>query len=88
MSGDEQLDIRIDNPFKAARQQLEQLVRSEDLDALVKRYPIRDTPFQQRVASKLGFRKPHHLQNAARRQLTIDEELLAELRHLAGPLPT
>ena len=88
MSGDDQLDIRIDNPFKVARQQLEQFVRDEDLDAFVKCYPIRDTPFQQRVATELGFRNPRHLQNAARRQLTIDQELLAALRHLAGPLPT
>ena len=87
-SGEDLLDIHIDNPFKAARQQLEQSVTDEDLDTIVKRYPIRDTPLQQRVATELGFQKASHLQNAARRQLTIDKELLAALRCLAGPLPT
>ena len=88
MSGEDLIDIHIDNPFKAARQQLEQSVTDEDLDTIVKRYPIRDTPLQQRVATELGFQKASHLQNAARRQLTIDKELLSALRRLAGPLPT
>ena len=88
MSGEERLDIQIDNPFKEARQQLEQLVTDENLDTIVERYPIRDTPLEQRVSTELGFQKTRHLQNAARRQLTIDNELLTALRRLAGPLPT
>ena len=46
ISEEDLLDIQVDNPFKAARQQLEQLVTDEDLDTIVKRYPIRDTPLQ------------------------------------------
>ena len=87
-SGEDSLDIQIDNPFKAARQQLEQLVADQDLDNIVERYPIRNTPLRKRVATELGFREIRHLENAARRQLTTDEELLAALRQLAGPLPT
>ena len=87
-SGEDLLGIQIDNPFKAARQQLEQFVTDENLDIIVKRYPIRDTPLQKRVATELGFQETSHLQNAARRQLTIDKGLLAALRRLAGPLPT
>ena len=88
MSGEDLLHIQVDNPFKAARQQLEQYVMNRDLDTIVRRYPIRDTPLQQRVATELGFQKTRHLQSAARRQLTINQELLATLRHHAGPLPT
>ena len=79
-SGEDLLDIHIDNPFKAARQQLEQYVTDENLDTIVKHYPIRDTPLQKRVATELGFQKTSHLQNAARRQLTIDKELLEPFR--------
>ena len=86
-TGKDLLSVPIDNPFKAARQQLEQLVAAEDLDTIVKRYPIRDTPLQQRVATELGFQKTSHLQSAARHQLTMDTELLTALRRLAGPLP-
>jgi len=86
-TGKDLLSIRIDNPFKAARQQLEQFVAAEDLDTIVKRYPIRDTSLQQRVATELGFQKTSHLQSAARHQLTMDTELLTALRRLAGPLP-
>ena len=85
--GDDSLDIQIDNPFKAARQQLEQFVTDEDLDTIVKRYPIRDTPLEKRVATELGFQKTRHLQSAARRELAADKELLVVLRRLAGPLP-
>lgn len=88
VSNKDLIDIQIDNPFKAARQHLEQLVTNGKLDTIVKYYPIRNTPLQKRVSAELGFRKPRHLQNAARRELTIDKELLAALRALAGPLPT
>lgn len=86
-TGKDLLNIPIDNPFKAARQQLEWFVTAEDLDTIVKRYPIRDTPLEQRVATQLGFQKTSHLQSAARHQLTMDTELLTALRRLAGPLP-
>ena len=87
-AGDDLLCIPLNNPFNTARQQLEQLVKEEDLDTIVTLYPIRDTPLQQRVATELGFRKITHLHNAARHQLTIDEELRGAVRRLAGPLPT
>ncbi len=81
------IELSLENPFLTERQRLERLVNASDLDAIVARYPVRDSGFRGRVVESLGYTSADQLQAAVRHQLTDDEVLLAAIRKLAGPLP-
>jgi ABC-type oligopeptide transport system ATPase subunit len=86
-SGAEEAAFRLASPFPALLSQLQQLLVKQDLDQLVRRFPIRETALRTEVSKALGFREPGDYEAAIRSRLRADAELVATLRGVVGPLP-
>ena len=68
------------------RARLQQLVSSEDILAIVTRYPVRETPALVEISRKLGFQNQKQYEGAVLKLLTDDGEALGFARSLFGTL--
>lgn len=57
-----------------------------DLDTIIARYPVRETPALREIAIRLGFQSRTQYENAVRKLLMDDPETLAGLQALFGTL--
>jgi hypothetical protein len=57
-----------------------------DLDALIRRYPLRETPALAEIANRLGFRNREMYLGAVRKMLRDDPQALTYARSLFGTL--
>jgi len=78
------ISIEIESPAAAEEAKLRELIKSGDLDTIVRRFPIRDTPVPDRVARALRFASVDDYQRRVRQLATRDEVLLGELREVIG----
>lgn len=65
---------------------LESALNAGDLEALVVRYPVRETGALREIAVQLGFQNQHQYEKAVRALLVADEEAMAFVRSLFGDL--
>lgn len=70
------------------RQRLVQWVSQGDLQALISRYPVRETSALSEIAVKLGFQGRSQYESALLKLLMDDGEALAFVRSLFGTLAT
>ena len=82
-----QVDISVESPYRTILSELEDECSKGNLEALIRRLPIRDTSMRDRVATVLGFRSTADYEAAARVQIRDCTPLAAALRSLVGPLP-
>ena len=61
-------------------------VAANDVGGLIARYPVRETPALQEIATQLGFKKPGKYEMAARKTLVDEEEARSAVINLLGDL--
>ena len=78
----------IDVPSRKAefRLLLERLIESRDVAAIVAEFPIHKSSAPDAIAKALGFQSRHQYENAVRKLLTDDDELLEWVRDKLHPL--
>ena len=84
------LVINLDAPaiLEQERQSLEKALAANDLEAIISRYPVRETPALARIATHLGFDNRKEYEKAVLQLLKEDEEMLGYVRGLLGSLPS
>lgn len=84
------INIRIDvaGIVAAERSALEQLISDQDIEKIISRYPVRETPMLTEIARKLGFQSRSQYESAVRKLLIDDASALAFARSLFGSLAT
>ena len=61
-------------------------VTADDVGGLIARYPVRETPACQEIATQLGFKKPGKYEMAVRKTLVDEEEARSAVINLLGDL--
>ncbi|MYD52580.1 MAG: AAA family ATPase [Dehalococcoidia bacterium] len=86
---DQRIQIDLDAPsiLQQERQKLLKLIHDNNLDAIVRQYPIRTTGALARISKHLGFDDQDEYARAVIQLLKHDEEMLKYVRKLIGPLP-
>ena len=64
----------------------EDLVNSKNLESLISRYPIKNTPIPKEIAKKLEFRSKSNYQMAVRQLIMKDSAAQNSIKHLLGEL--
>jgi hypothetical protein len=80
------VNIDVASVVEREEQVLHSLVASDDLDELVRRYPVRETAALGDVAHRLGFQGRETYEAAVRKLLRDDREALSHARTLFGSL--
>ena len=86
---DQLIQIELDAPGKLQQEReiLSALVDGDNLDAIVRQYPIRVTGALHRLSKQLGFDDQREYEKAVIQLLKDDKEMLEHVRELIGPLP-
>jgi len=82
------INVVIDIPAVVAAEldRLKKLLGADDVERLISRYPIRETPALGRIAEQLGFRDREQYEAAVLKLLIDDAEALAFMRSLFDDL--
>ena len=82
------VNIAIDVAAQLATEQaaFQALVAAQDVERIVCRYPVRETPALTQIASRLGFQDKEQYENAVRKLLMDDATALTFVRNLFGTL--
>ncbi|WP_344151706.1 AAA family ATPase [Nocardioides koreensis] len=88
INGGADLPISLSSPYPAERQKLVDLVASQDYDAIVRGYSVRDSGLRTAVAHALGFKSLDLYEKAVRVLLGNNEMLLTQVRKIVGDLPS
>ena len=75
------LHVEISNPYAAELEHIKLLIQRRDLDALVARYPLRESRVFDSVAKSLMFRGRKAYERAALVRVRKDKRLAQALRH-------
>lgn len=87
ISSGSQLSISIASPYPAQHQELADYVTSQDYDAIVRGYSVRDSGFRAAVAHALGFKSVDLYEKSVRALLGADKVLLTQVRKFVGEPP-
>ncbi|BBF80322.1 AAA family ATPase [Asticcacaulis excentricus] len=84
----EVLTVTIDIPAMVAAEvkRLTEACEAADLTAVIARYPVRETPALDRIATSLGFQGRSQYESAVRKLLMDDDEALSALQNLFSTL--
>lgn len=82
------ITVTIDVPAAVASEaaRLQTACDSGDLETIIGRYPIRETPALGKIAARLGFQNPKQYEAAVRKLLIDEAEALNFVQSLFGPL--
>ncbi|MFT7640862.1 MAG: ABC-type Mn2+/Zn2+ transport system ATPase subunit [Pirellulaceae bacterium] len=85
-SGD--LDVQFDGGelYREEQATIQRLIAERNVEKLVCRYPIRETPAPTMVAKTLGFQSRHAYEQAVRKMLADSQEARASMLTLVQPL--
>jgi hypothetical protein len=80
--------VTIDIPTIVAAEtaRLTAAIAAQDLAAIVRRYPMRETPALDKIARSLGFQSREKYENAVRKLLMDDSIALQYVQNLFGTL--
>ena len=82
------INVSVDVPaiVATAKNELEARLAGRDIEFVISRYPVRETPALGAIASKLGFQNRAQYENAVRKLLVDDGDSLKFVRSLFGSL--
>lgn len=83
-----QIDLDAPGTLRQEWEKLLELIRDNNLDAIVRHYPIRTTGALARISKHLGFDDEDEYARAVIQLLKNDEAMLRYVRKLIGPLPS
>lgn len=79
--------IELDSPYATLLAEYHTFVAEDNLDGLISRFPIRESPLRNEIARVLGFRTPRDYEAFVRSLLRNDATLRTRLQQEAGQLP-
>ena len=81
--------LNFDSPriLEKERQEFRDALDRMDLDTIIRRYPIKETPVLDRIAKGLGFENTKEYEKAVRKLLDEEANILKYMRGLLGGLP-
>lgn len=85
--GTDPISVSVASPFPDLQARLEELLAADNLDDVVREYPIRDTGVKGEVAGALGFKSVDDYEAAALARIRIEPQLRDAVRDLVGQLP-
>jgi len=74
LAGNTELAFSTADILNAENQRIEQLIQDRDLEQIISRYPIRETPALETVSQALGFQSQTKYEQAVRKALIDSEE--------------
>jgi hypothetical protein len=80
------ISLDVAGAVTAECERLKTLLGDGDLEAIVARYPLRETPALAAIAKQLGFQARAQYENAVRTLLAADENARAAVKALFGTL--
>jgi ABC-type lipoprotein export system ATPase subunit len=78
--------IEVSSMVTVERERLQEALDMGNLEEIISRYPIRETPALDKIAKKLGFQNCEQYEGAVRKLLMDDNEALTFVRSLFGTL--
>ncbi len=86
LEGGREIFVNSREIFDAENRHMESLLESEDVESLVSRYPLRETPALQLIASNLLFPSKERYEQAVRKRLLESNDLADTLRNILSPV--
>jgi hypothetical protein len=80
------IDIDTAHLVKAEHDRLQQLLKDNDIQAVIARYPVRETPALTRIVEELGFQDREQYEASVLKLLIDDSEALAFVQSLFDDL--
>jgi hypothetical protein len=80
------ITIDVAAELAAERAAFQVLIAAENLESIICRYPVRETPALTLISSRLGFQDRGQYENAVRKLIMDDETALTFIRNLFGTL--
>lgn len=85
-AGDQDITISIPSPLRSELRRIEQCIAGDNLDAIISRYPVRESPILNEVAKALRFPRREDYEKAVLSRLTADPDLRENLAVKLGRL--
>ncbi len=82
------IDIDTARLVKAEHDRLQELLTANDIEGLIARYPVRETPALAGIAEELGFQDREQYEGAVLKLLIDEADALAFVRGLFSDLST
>lgn len=83
----EEVEITVRLPYKSEKDKFLELIHKRDLDAILQRYPVKESPALKAISKALGFTSVNDYERAILQCVSTDSylraALLAKLQHLA-----
>lgn len=80
------IEIDIQERLRVEAAALTELLNAADLQKILERYPLRETPALTEIARRLGFQDRRHYEDSVRKLLMDDAAALSEVRSWFGAL--
>ncbi len=78
------LSVEVDSPFPAELAKIKSLAASGSLDAIIRRYPARESPILTELAKGLRFQDRGDYERAALARIAASHELRQAMREALG----
>lgn len=85
-NGVEPLTVSLVSTYPAELECFNKLLSDQDLEGLIARYPVRESPLLNSIAKSLGLLNSGEYEKAALTRIASDENLRRQLRELLGKL--
>lgn len=82
-----QININIGDIYSSELDKFRGYMQSQNIQALISRYPVRETPALNQIAKNLGFQDRLQYESAVRKLLMDDNAVLTSVRRLFANLP-
>ena len=82
------ISVNVARELRVEEERLQRAIAANDLVALLRRYPVRETPALGAIANRLGFQGRQQYESAVRKLLMDDAGALAFVKSLFGSLHT
>ena len=80
------IKLNLDTDFREEKDHFDKYISSQDITSIISRYPIRETPALDKIASSLKFSNRKHYEAAVRKLLIDDVEIKNQIRSKFGDL--
>lgn len=81
-----QIELKLESPYPAELERILEMINAQDIDAIVRRYPIRESGMLNGIAKALHFNSRTDYERAALTVIGIKSELQQSLRVKLGKL--
>lgn len=85
-AGDQDITIVVKSPYQTEIHRIEEFIAEGNLNAIIARYPVRESPILNEVAKALRFSRREDYEKAVLSRLTAEPELRQTLADMLGGL--